>query len=71
MIATFPRRAKVKRTELATTRRYESACGDWAVVEVKSPSLGHYWLAVRKLGAGEYIKSRHKTRQAAERACEE
>jgi hypothetical protein len=67
----WPKRAKVKRGELATTRRYDSLCGDWAVVEVDSPTLGRYWLAVRKLGAGEYIKSRHKSRNAAEKACEE
>lgn len=68
----WPKRATVKRTDLAVNRHYLSACGDWELVEVRwhdPGAYGHYWLCVKRFGAMRV--SRHKTRKSAEAACEE
>jgi hypothetical protein len=68
----WPKRATIKRTDLAINRHYLSLCGDWELVEVQwiNPnSYGAYWLCVKHFGARRV--TRHSTRSAAERACEE
>lgn len=64
----FAKRARIRQTETSRQRAYTSLDGRYRVIEVKSVT-GCYWLAVRRLEAGEYPISRHKTRLAAERAC--
>lgn len=68
----WPKRATVKRTDLATNRHYLSACGDWELVEViwnDERAYGRYWLCVKRFGPQRV--TRHKSRRAAEAACEE
>jgi hypothetical protein len=68
----WPKKATIKRTDLAVNRHYLSECGDWELVEVRwinPDAYGHYWLCVKHFGARRV--SRHSTRRAAEAACEE
>jgi hypothetical protein len=66
---TFSKKAKVKQTDVSTLRRFESPDG-YAVIERKSGLPGPRWLAVVQTGNGEYVLSRHPTRESAERACD-
>lgn len=65
----FTRRARVQRTDSATIKRWQSVDGRYIVAEVRS-TVGHYFLAGRRLAAGEYPISFHRTRRAAELACD-
>jgi len=66
---TFARRAKLKQTPTARLRSYVSEDGRYRVVEIRSTDK-RYRLACRRLTSGEYPISQHRTRNAAEQACE-
>lgn len=61
------RRARIRRTELSTQRRYETTDRAFALVEL-APADGSpkRWLVIRKLTEGEYIISKHRKRGPAE-----
>lgn len=67
----FPRRAKVRTTELAVLRRFPSACGRYAIVESRSLAGAHAitWLSIKVLATGEFIIGRSKVRASAEQVC--
>jgi hypothetical protein len=68
----FARRAKVRRKDFGVSRIYVSACGEFAVIESRPRGYPLVWLAVQCLANGnQAIISRHRTREGAERACEE
>lgn len=67
MAIEFAKRAKVRKTEISTQRRYDAKDGPWAVIEVRGV-YGRYWLAVRRVPGGEYVVSRHRKRKPAELA---
>ena len=70
---TWSRRAVVRRTPVATLRRYRAQEQPLAVIRIDSTlGLPGRWLAVRQLVCGgEIVISRHRTRIAAERGCAE
>lgn len=68
----FAHLPKVHHTAAGTTKTYKSQCGEFAVVETHPLGYRAYWLAVQCLANGnQSIISRKKTRDAAEKACEE
>lgn len=66
----FSHRANVRRLPTGSVRRqYKSADGRYIVIEVCGDA-GRYWIAGRQLTGGQLFISRHKSRAAAEAACE-
>ena len=67
----WPKRGRVRDTETACLRRYNSHCGRYAVVEITSHfGLPRRWLAVRRNPNGnERVISRHRNRARAIDAC--
>jgi hypothetical protein len=70
----FASRAKVRRTDYATLRRFPSQCGRYVVEEVTrlyGPKVV-YWLAIKTLPTGEMkIGDQFRSRSGAENACNE
>lgn len=68
----FTKRTTIRRTEVANLRRWQSCCGRFAVIEIKSLlGLTRRYLAIERRTAGEAIIGRHRTKNGAERRCRE
>lgn len=70
----FPARAKVRKTDIAILRRFQSRCGRYCLEEVTRlyGDKVTYWLAIQVMPKGELpIRDRFRTRDGAEQACKE
>lgn len=68
----FATRARIERTQMYQRRMYLSACGNFRVSEFFRRVEGRYvYYAERRVANGwDTIGQAHRTRAAAERACE-
>ena len=62
-------KVEVKRTDTAVIRRWQ--CGSLVLIDVLSSFPRRFrWLVAKRAAYGEYILSRHKTKNAARRSLE-
>lgn len=67
----FTKRARVRQCAAGLSKTYRSVCGDFAVIYAKPLGYPAVWLAVMLLANGnQQLISRHRKREAAERACQ-
>ncbi len=66
---TFKAKAKTKSTDLGKLRRFISECESYALVESPQAPRRERWKAIRITCPGEFVLSRHRTREQAEAAC--
>lgn len=69
-MAEFIKRAKVYTTDTARIRRWRSIDSDYEIVEMTSLyGLPKRVIVVKKTALGEELWSRHRTKEAAEKAA--